>query len=81
MTVDWKVNDDGGLDLPVLTSFSIALLPDAMLVVQLRGVPSDAPEGQRLQIGMSAEAARELAAGLLEAADMIGNTPGLGRLN
>jgi hypothetical protein len=43
MTADWKVNDDGDLDLPVLTTFSIAQLPGAMLVVQLRCAPGDVP--------------------------------------
>jgi hypothetical protein len=81
MKVDWDVNDDGVMELPVLTGFSVALLPDALVAVQLRGMPGDALEGRRLQIGMSAEVARELAAGLLKAVELTGNTPGLGRLN
>ena len=81
MTADWKVNDDGDLDLLVLTSFSIAQLPGAMLVVQLRCAPGDVPVSRNFQIGMNAESARELAVGLLEAAEMMGGAPGTGRLN
>jgi hypothetical protein len=70
MKVDWDVNDDGEMELPVLTGFSsVALLPNALVAVQLRGVPGDVLQGRRLQIGMSAEVARELAAGLLKAVE------------
>jgi hypothetical protein len=81
MDVNWDVNDDGVMELPVLTGFAVAVFPQAMVAVQLRCAPGEVPEGQRLQIGMNAECARELAAGLLQAADMMGDTPGVGRLN
>jgi hypothetical protein len=81
MNVNWDLNDDGVMELPVLTGFSVAALPHAMLALQLRCAPGDVPGGRSLQIGMNADAARELAAGLLEAADMMGGAPGVGRLN
>jgi hypothetical protein len=79
--IDWNLNDDGEIELPALTGFSVAVLPQAMLAVQLRCGPNDLPGGRRLQIGMTADAAREFAAALLQAAEVMGNTPGAGRLN
>ena len=38
MNVDWDLND-GVMELPVLTGFSVAALPYAMLAVQLRCAP------------------------------------------
>jgi hypothetical protein len=81
MNVKWDLNDDGVMELPMLTGFSIAVLPQATLAVQLRCGPDDLPGGRRLQIGLSADAVRELAAGLLEAAERMGDSPGVGRLN
>ena len=78
MKVHWDVNDDGVMELLVLTGFSVALLPDALVAVQLRGMPGDVLQGRRLQIGMSAEVVRDLAAGLLKTVDLTGNTPGSG---
>jgi hypothetical protein len=50
------------------------------------GSPAEVRTGRcscerNFQIGINAESARELAAGLLEAADIMGGTPGIGRLN
>jgi hypothetical protein len=82
--IDWDVDDEGKMALPILTGFAIALLPDAVLAVQLRGTGAAVGVGflsQSLQIGMTPEAARELGAALLKAADMTKDTLGVGRLN
>lgn len=84
MNIDWDRDDNGRLALPILTGFAIALLPDAVLAVQLRATGSAVGVGflgERLQIGMTPESARELGAALLKAADMTKDTPGVGRLN
>jgi hypothetical protein len=79
--MNWDLDDDGQMELPVLTGFAIAALPQEMLAVQLRCGPDDLREGRRLQIGISAEAARELAASLLQAAESVGDIPDIRILN
>jgi hypothetical protein len=81
MDVDWDVDDEGMMELPVLTSFSVAVLSHAMLAVRLRCAPGDVPGDRNFQIATNAESARELAAGLLLAAELMGDTPGVGKLN
>jgi hypothetical protein len=81
MTADWVVDDEGRMELPVLTGFSVAVLPHAMLAVQLRYGPGDTTGVGNLQLGLNVETARELAMGLLKAADILGDTPGVGRLH
>jgi hypothetical protein len=81
MKVDWVVDDEGRMELPVLTGFSVGVLPHAMLAIQLRCAPGDIAGGGSLQLGMNGDTARELAIGLLKAADMMGDAPGVGRLH
>jgi hypothetical protein len=81
MKMDWDVDDEGVMELPVLKGFSVAMLPHAMLAVLLRCAPGDVPGDRNFQIGMNAESARELAAGLLQAAKLMADIPKIGRLN
>jgi hypothetical protein len=81
MNMDWDVDDEGKMELLALTGFSVVVLPQSMLALQPRCTSGSVPWGGRLQIGLSADVARELIAGLLQAAEMVGDAPGTGRLN
>jgi hypothetical protein len=81
MDEEWNADDNLTVELPVLTGFSIELLPEMALEVELRGLTDAAPQDRHLHIGMSAHNARELAVALLKAADMTGDLPVLGTLN
>lgn len=79
--MDWDTDDEGQMMLPLLAGFSVVVFPDVGLAIQLRFATGDEPKGERLQLGLSADLARELAAGLLKAAEIVGDTPGIGRLH
>jgi hypothetical protein len=81
MDEEWSADDDETVELPLLIGFSIELLPEMTLAVELRGVTDVAPQDRHLHIGMSAHGARELAVALLKAADMTGDLPVLGTRN
>jgi hypothetical protein len=70
METPWTVDNDGNLDLPVMTGFSVVMLPQGVLAIQIRGAACKAAAlaPRRLQVGTSPALARELAATLMEAA-------------
>jgi hypothetical protein len=84
LDIDWVLDERGRLDAPVLVGFSLAILGAPLLAVQLRCQSremSGSPDERRLQLRMSAEAARELAAALLGASQSLEDSPAAGRLN
>jgi len=81
----WNVDADGKMEIPMLSGFSMAALEHRnVLLVQLRCAvtgPMPFQEDLRLQCGLNIEGARELAAALLKAAQLMEDAPVVGKLN
>jgi hypothetical protein len=73
---------DGNMELPQMTGFSIALLPGAVLAIELRGAEDGKLQGGwSLQIEVTPQFARELAVGLFEAIQAMDRPPTASKLN
>jgi hypothetical protein len=85
LDIDWATDERGRIVAPVSTGFSLAALRPPLLALQVRcEAPGRAPGSQderRVQFQISAVGARELAAALLHAAQLLEDSPEVGRLN
>jgi hypothetical protein len=84
LDIEWVLDKRGRVDAPVLVGFAMAILAAPLLAVQLRCQAqemSGSPDERRLQLRMSAQAARELAAALFAASQLLDDSPEVGHLN
>jgi len=84
MDIEWVLDGRGRIVAPVLTGFSLAVLQPPLVAVQVKCEASQgagSPGERHLQFQISPKGARELAAALLHAAQVVEDAPEVGKLN
>jgi hypothetical protein len=78
MEIVWDRDEQGKLDLPLMTGFSMTQQPDGSTAIQIRAADPGVREklgNRRFQFGVNSLLARDLAAALIEAAKLMESTP------
>lgn len=84
LDIDWEVDGRGRIVAPPVIGFGVSILQAPLMAVQLRCEERETAgpqEGRRLQCQISAAGARDLAAALLYAAQLIEDAPEAGKPN
>jgi hypothetical protein len=78
MEILWERDEQGRLDPPLMTGFSMTQQPNGSTAVQIRAADPEVREvlgNRRFQFAVNALLARDLAAALIEAAKLMESTP------
>ncbi|GBR34950.1 MULTISPECIES: hypothetical protein [Gluconobacter] len=78
MADEWKLKEDGNLDISSLTGFRTVVIQDGAVVLQVKAAtaPEHFPEGDKLeQFSLSPQTAAELGRDLLDAAEILLQKP------
>lgn len=78
MADEWKLKEDGNLDISSLTGFRTVVIQDGAVVLQIKAAtsPEHFPTGDKLeQFSLSPQTAAELGRDLLDAAEILLQKP------
>ncbi|GBD55717.1 hypothetical protein [Gluconobacter wancherniae] len=78
MADEWKLKEDGNLDISSLTGFRTVVIQDGAVVLQLKAATAAEhfPEGDKLeQFSLSPQTAAELGRDLLDAVEILLQKP------
>jgi hypothetical protein len=78
MEILWDRDEQGRLDPPLMTGFSMTQQPDGSTAIQIRAADPEVREvlgNRRFQFAVNVFLARDLAAALIEAAKLMETTP------